>query len=217
MSVATVARDSAVLDPVIVLPGSILRVFKARVPYVKYTFNDGRIADFIKEPGTNEGVYYTNQEDLIAELEYQIQKRHPLIFIDPNQREIKEEERDPSVRKRNAIIAELMADGWVKTAPDNDMGNSVNGQNKGIATTSSIASTAAGGNGAIDVNRLAAVAAAMAEKRKPFVPPTPVDNIPMTAEERMAAQNVQVVLPGGLDPRNDGAPALPPDAAALAG
>lgn len=219
MSVSTLSRDSAALEQVVVLPGEFLHVFKARVPYVKYTFTDGRTAEFIKEPGTNEGVYYTNQEELIAELNYQILKRHPLIYVDPAQVTIREDQRDPEVRKRLSIIAELMAEGWAKTAPDNDMGNTNRSSNIGAASTSSIAATAAGGDGALDVNRLAAVAASMQAKKsgKVFVPPVPVENIPLTAEERALARDVQVLNPGGTDERNIGAPVLPPDAAALAG
>lgn len=215
---------SEVQDPrlaqIEVAPGETLHVFKCRVPFNKYYLTDGRECEFIKEPGTNQGVYYTNQQDIIDELNYQISKRHPLIFVDPNQKTIREEERDPEVRKRAQIVRELMADGWVKQDPTNDMGNSVNGPLK-VGTTSSMAAVAAGGDGASDNSRLNNLAATIAAKQaeasarpgiKKFVPPTPVVNVAPSEAEQLSNSTREVVNPGGLSEKNIGAPALPPEA-----
>lgn len=207
------------LAPVEVEPGETLHVFKCRVPFNKYYLTDGRACEFLKEPGSNFGVYYTNQQDIIDELNYQISKRHPLIFVDPNQKTILEEERDPEVRKRAQIVRELMADGWFKQDPTNDMGNSVNGPLK-AASTSSMAAVAAGGDGASDNIRLNALASQLALKQaqttarpgiKKFVPPTPVVTVAPTEEEILSNKTPEVVLPGGLSEKNIDAPALPPE------
>lgn len=156
----------------------ILHVFKSRQPYVKYAFGDGREAEFIKEPGKPNGVWYTNVPELIAELQYQIQMRHPLIYVDPSDATIMAEDRDPKVRQRKQLIADLMAEGWVKTDPSNDMGNSIQGNLK-VASTTDIAATAAGGDGANDTARLAALAAKLSKPEpKTFVPPKPVTDLP---------------------------------------
>lgn len=152
----------------------VLHVFKAKVPYVKYAFGDGREAEFIKEPGSTYGVYYTNQPELIDELNHQIKMRHPLIFVDPAQPTIVAEDRDPKIRQRKQIIADLMAEGWMKTDPSNDMGATIQGNLK-VASTTDIAATAAGGDGANDTARLAALAAQLSKTAaKKFVPPVPV-------------------------------------------
>ena len=171
------------LIPVVVQEDEQLHVFKSRQPYVKYAFQDGREAEFLKEPGKTTGVYYTNQQELIDELNYQISKRHPLIFVDANEVTILAEDRDPKVRQRKQLVAELMAEGWVKTDPSNDMGNSIQGPLNAGSTTS-IAAVSAGGDGANDAARLSALASKLSEKAsasKKFVPPAAVTELPPEA------------------------------------
>lgn len=172
------AQHPEKLKVVHVAPDDQLHVFKSHQPYVKYAFQDGREAEFIKEPGKTNGVYYTNQPELIAELQYQIGLRHPSIFVDPSQVTITAEDRDPKVRQRKQIIADLQAEGWVKTDPSNDMGNSIQGNLK-VASTSDIAATAMGGDGANDAARLVALAKNITAKTaQKFVPPVPVTDLP---------------------------------------
>jgi hypothetical protein len=215
MTTPTISRNALAMEPIKVQPGELLHVFKVRVPFNKYYLTDGRVCEFIKEPNSNYGAYYTNQQDIIDELNWQITKNHPLLFVDPEQVTIREDERDPEVRKRNAIIAGLIADGWVKSKPDNDMGNSVQGP-LNATSTQSMAPVSAGGDGSSEVNRLAKLSAQLAEKsatkgKKVFTPPEAVDFVPPTKEEMEANRQAQGAI-GGLDPRNLDAAPLPPEA-----
>jgi hypothetical protein len=124
-----------------VQPEDTLRVYKSHLPYCKYAFGNGSEAEFIK------GVFYTKKADQIEELDTLIAKGHPVFYIDPNETEIVAEDRDPMVKMRKQIRAEILAEGFVKTNPDNDMGKSAQGP-LNAASSRDIASVSAGGNGA---------------------------------------------------------------------
>jgi hypothetical protein len=85
-----------------ITPTTLLRVFKTRIPSMRYAFGNGKIADFIK------GKFYTCDPLQIAELESQVAAGHQYIFIDPAEIEIESEDRDPNVALRKKIRAELL-------------------------------------------------------------------------------------------------------------
>lgn len=83
---------------------AILQVFKATFPSISYIFKDGTPAYFVR------GMYCTDEESKIAELKAEIAKKHPHIYIDPNQTQIESENLDPMNALRNRIIAEYEAE-----------------------------------------------------------------------------------------------------------
>jgi len=146
------------LAPSVVAPTDILHVFKSSMRYMNFVFSNGMIAEFINH------VYYTKREDQIAELNREIAFGHPQIHVDPNALTIVAEDRDPVVSLRKKIRDELIADGWAKINPDNDMGKSEQGKLTPASTTS-IAAVSANGDGTAG-HKLAVLAAELASKAK---------------------------------------------------
>jgi hypothetical protein len=129
---------------------STLRVYKATMPSVNFIMPNGKPVIFVNS------VYYTDNEQEIATLDYEIKQGHPHIFIDSTQKEIESEDLNPMVALKKGVVAqmtreELVAALQAKEAaaidPSNDMGTSDQSSVK-PASTQDVAPAAAGGSGA---------------------------------------------------------------------
>lgn len=140
-----------------VRPDDTLRVYKSHLPYCKYAFGNGSEAEFIK------GKFYTKNAAQIDELDSLVANGHNIIYIDPEEVEITAEDRDPIVKMRKQIRAELIAEGYAKTNPDNQMGSSVQTP-LNAASTRDIAPLSAGGDGGSGSNMAKLVAGLVAPK-----------------------------------------------------
>jgi len=119
---------------------SLLRVYKATLPSVNYIFRNGKPAIFVQ------GKFATGVADEIAELDDEIAKGHPIIYVDAAEREIDSEAVDPLAALRAKIIAEYKASEAAAIDPTNDMGTSTQGALT-PASTADIAVAAEGGSG----------------------------------------------------------------------
>lgn len=117
-----------------------LRVFKSTFPSINYIFKNGKAAIF------QQGVFRTDVEWEIKELEAEVAASHPHIFIDENEREIDSEMVDPMNALRAKIIADYIAQQAAATNPANDMGNSDQSPVK-PSNSRDVAVAAAGGDG----------------------------------------------------------------------
>ena len=119
-----------------------LNVYKSAIPHINYIFKNGKLAVF-----TN-GVFRTDIEGEIQELETEIKLGHPHIYVDAAEKIIDSEMVDPMNALRHKIIQEFLAK-QAETAgnPDRDMGTT--DKNVGVmpATSKTIAEAAAGGSG----------------------------------------------------------------------
>lgn len=115
------------------------RLFKSRYPSMNYVFKTGTIAAF------KFSMFTTTKESEIAELEDEISKGHPTIYMDPKMMYLTPEMEDPMKALRAKIIAEHMAEVAAKTSHDNDMGTSEPGKFR-AENTRDVASVAAGGD-----------------------------------------------------------------------
>ena len=118
-----------------------LRVFKSTIPSVNYIFSNGKPAIF------QQGVYRTNVEWEIKELEKEISNGHPHLFIDEAEREIDSEMVDPMNALRAKIIAEYVEAQNKAVNPANDMGSTEQKPLK-PANSRDVAEAALGGDGA---------------------------------------------------------------------
>lgn len=119
---------------------STLRVFKSTIPSINYIFKNGKPAIF------QVGVFRTDIEWEIKELEAEIAAGHPHIYIDEKEREIDSEMVDPMNALRAKIIAEFLEQQKKATDPNNDMGTSDQSPVK-PANSTDVAAAAAGGDG----------------------------------------------------------------------
>ena len=117
-----------------------LRVFKSTIPSVNFIFANGKPAIF------QQGVYRTDVEWEIAELEKEVLAKHPHIFIDEKEREIDSEMVDPMNALRAKIISDYLAAQEKATNPMNDMGTTTQEPLK-PASSRDVAVAAAGGEG----------------------------------------------------------------------
>jgi len=103
-------------------------------------FANGKPAIFVS------GVYRTDIDWEIAELDKEVKSGHPHIYVDSAEATIESEMVDPMNALRAKIIAEFVASQEAATNPDNDMGKSTQGAVI-PANSRDIASAAAGGSG----------------------------------------------------------------------
>ena len=99
-----------------------LRVYKSTVPSIVYICKNGKPCNFIQ------GVYRTDVETEIAELDTEIALGHPQLFIDAKEREIDSAMVDPVAALRASIIADYLATQAKATDPEHDMGSYEAGQ-----------------------------------------------------------------------------------------
>jgi len=81
---------------------AIQKLFKSRMPSCQYFFVDGSRADFVS------GRFSTDDEDKIAQLDAEIKKNHPHIYVDDNEVEVDTEKQDPLEHLRTKFIAEYL-------------------------------------------------------------------------------------------------------------
>jgi hypothetical protein len=122
---------------------------------MNYVFSKGQIASF------RFGMYFTDNPDFQAQLDNEVAQGHPQIYIDPNMPYVTLELEDPARAYRERIIADYLAAQAKHIDPSNDMGNSVQGPIN-TANSSTIASTAAGGDASQSAAKLVSLAKSMA-------------------------------------------------------
>lgn len=136
---------------------STLRVYRSTIPSVNVIMPNGKPLIF------QNGYFYTDNEQDIAYLDYEIKLGHPHIYINPDQVEIQSEDLDPVNALKKGVVAkmtreELVAALQAKEAeainPANDLGKSDQSSVK-PASTQDIAPAAAGGSGVALTARLA--------------------------------------------------------------
>lgn len=109
-----------------------LTVFKSTFPNITFIFPTGKLAVF------SHGVYRTDIPYEIEQLTEEINKNHPHIFIDENEKTIESELLDPMValkeKLRAEIIAEQKAAQLAAVSLSNDRGSSQQGALKPSST-----------------------------------------------------------------------------------
>lgn len=129
--------------------GIQLRVFKATMASVNFIFPNGKPAIF------QSGVYRTADEGEIQQLDYEISKGHPHIYVDPNEREVDSEMIDPMAVLRARHIAEYLEEQKRAMNADQSLGETDKNAPLMAASTRDIAAAAVGGSGESITARLA--------------------------------------------------------------
>lgn len=136
---------------------STLRVFKSTIPSVNFILPNGKPIIF------QQGVYYTDNEQDISHLDYEIKQGHPHIYVDPEMREIDSEMLDPVKAMQKKVLGRMTREELLAALaevdanaidPSNDRGTSDQSPVK-PANTQDIAPAAAGGSGSSVTARLA--------------------------------------------------------------
>jgi hypothetical protein len=117
----------------------VAHLFMSLAPSIKYVFKDGIVANFVAYR------FFTENPEYIAELQREIKLGHPSFYINPKEVVVNPAEQDPLSRFRKQVIEEFLISLAEKTDPDRDMGI-VEAQTLTPASTTSIASVAAGGD-----------------------------------------------------------------------
>lgn len=122
-------------------PTELLSVFWATLPSINYIFPNGRPAIFVNNR------FVTNVPYEINQLKDEIVNGHPHIYQKKGEETMSAKNLDPMEAIREKIIAEAVASGLlVHGNPNRDMGESDPGKLKPASTTD-VASAAAGGSG----------------------------------------------------------------------
>ena len=119
---------------------AILKVFKATLPSINYIFRNGKPAIFIQ------GKFATGVEAEITELEDEIYKGHPHIYVDKEEATVDSEMVDPIQALRAKIEAQIRAEMAAATDLSNDRGTTEPTVLKPASSTD-IMDAAAGGSG----------------------------------------------------------------------
>lgn len=116
-----------------------LHLFQSNLQSHNFVFKNGTVAHFIR------GVYTTDIESEIDELNAEIKARHPHIFIDPNRVTIAADELDPmsALKKKlkEEIRAEMEAAAGTTTR---NMGSTAQAKDGGQVNSNTVAPVAAG-------------------------------------------------------------------------
>ena len=130
---------------------STLRVYRATMPSVNFIMPNGKPIIF------QQGVYYTDKQNEIDTLDFEIKQGHPHIFVDPTNAEIASEDLDPVVAMKKKVLGMMTREQLLDALkareaevvnPSNDLGESDQSAVK-PASTQDIAPAAAGGPGAV--------------------------------------------------------------------
>jgi hypothetical protein len=128
---------------------SLVHVFKSTMPSINYIFKNGKAAPFVG------GIFTTDVQSEIDELEAEVLNRHPHIYIDEAQKIVQSEMLDPLNALRAKFFEEFQKLQAEKTMdPNADMGTSESQPVK-PASSVDIAPAAAGGSGTALGSRLA--------------------------------------------------------------
>lgn len=109
---------------------AIQKLFKSRMPSCQYFFKDGSRADFVS------GRFSTDDAEKISELELELTKNHPHIYIDDNEVEVDTAKQDPLEHLRTKFIAEYLAAQNAKEGTD--FGTTEANTKASIATTADL-------------------------------------------------------------------------------
>lgn len=120
---------------------SMAKIYKATLPSINYVFRNGKPAIFVQ------GKYATTVETEITELDDEIAKGHPHLYVDAAESEIDADAVNPLSALRAKIEAEIRAQMAAATNPMNDMGTSDEEKLK-PASSADVSDAAAGGSGA---------------------------------------------------------------------
>ena len=135
---------------------STLRVYRATMPSVNFIMPNGKPIIF------QQGVYYTDKQNEIDTLDFEIKQGHPHIFVDPTNAEIASEDLDPVVAMKKKVLGMMTREQLLDALkareaevvnPSNDLGESDQSAVK-PASTQDIAPAAAGGSGSSVTARL---------------------------------------------------------------
>jgi hypothetical protein len=86
----------------------MLKIYKSRLPRITYVLEDGQLAVFAPRTNHSQGHYLTDDPKHISELD-RVCKKHPHLYIDPEESEIAARLADPAVAMREQIREEERA------------------------------------------------------------------------------------------------------------
>ncbi len=115
--------------------------YKNALPSCNYIFKDGTTAVF------KSGEYLTNNPIRIAELDTEVMRGHPHIFIDPKDNTVTPEDMDPEKRERNKWFAVFQKE--QEAAANRDMGETDRKSDLNVANSKDLAPAMANGAGAL--------------------------------------------------------------------
>lgn len=114
-------------------------LYWSTMPFMNYVFTKGEFAHFRHHR------FATDVPEEIEQLNNEVARKHPHIYIKPDQPYLTEEMEDPMKALKKKIIAEFLAQQAAFTDPENDMGNTKQEAIRPQSTTD-IAAVAAGGD-----------------------------------------------------------------------
>jgi hypothetical protein len=118
---------------------AIQRLYKSTQNSLCYVFKDGTKAFFMRAR------FSTDIKEQIEELDAEVAKRHPMIFIDDKEREVDTDKVDPIEEIKRQAIAEYLASQNKALQRTNDRGTTDrNAPLTGIVNTHTIAEGASG-------------------------------------------------------------------------
>jgi hypothetical protein len=126
-------------------------LYKSPMPFWNFIFPNGKKAVF------SQGQYMTIDPYEIEQLNGEVSKNHPMIYVDPNEIVASEERFDPMIGLRKRIAEEerarILAEMEAAINPNRDMGESEN-QRLTPASTTDIAPVTANGDAAARLSAL---------------------------------------------------------------
>ena len=121
---------------------SVKKIYKNRIMSSRYLFADGHEAAFVA------GKYYTDITGEIEELNAEILKGHPHLYVDPADAEIDTDNLDPFAEIKRQAVEQYIADQAAASSQANDRGTTAQ-----VAVTPASSATVA--VGAADSNSIA--------------------------------------------------------------
>lgn len=109
---------------------AIQKLYKSRIPSCQYFFKDGSRADFVS------GRFSTDDDEKIEQLDLELVKNHPHIYVDDNETEVDTEKQDPLEHLRTKFIAEYLASQQAKEGTN--FGTTAADAKAGIATSADL-------------------------------------------------------------------------------
>lgn len=109
---------------------AIQKLYKSRIPSCQYFFKDGSRADFVNSR------FSTDDEDKIEQLDADLKKGHPHLYVDDNEVEVDTEKLDPMEHLKAKFIAEYLAS--QKAKEGTNFGNSTADAKAGMMTTAKL-------------------------------------------------------------------------------
>lgn len=114
---------------------AMLKVYKCSMNSCKTFTPAGKCIEFIS------GRHVTDDEDVVEYMEAQIKAKHPLFYVDANEKEVDGEKLDPLEMVRRKAVEDYIKQQAAKVGMD--AGNSTGDAKAGIATSETVAAVAA--------------------------------------------------------------------------